>query len=202
MSENNVKEDIKENSTSVNKTQDFETTDGAAEANVGSEKKKNKKSKHEIKIEELEAEIKKLKEETKKDREAYLLAKADLANVRKRVEENAIIDRKYASLNLVSDLVGPCDMLKKACAMQTDDVQMKNFLIGFQMISNQIEEILKKDGLEEIAAKDLAFDANVHQAISKEHVEGVEPGKVVEVLQYGYKYKDRIIKPAMVKVSE
>ena len=138
MSENNVKEDIKENSTSVNKTQDFETTDGAAEANVGSEKKKNKKSKHEIKIEELEAEIKKLKEETKKDREAYLLAKADLANVRKRVEENAIIDRKYASLNLVSDLVGPCDMLKKACAMQTDDVQMKNFLIGFQMICMNI----------------------------------------------------------------
>ena len=43
MSENNVKEDIKENSTSVNKTQDFETTDGAAEANVGSEKKKHKK---------------------------------------------------------------------------------------------------------------------------------------------------------------
>lgn len=182
--------------------QDFETTDGATEANVAPEKKKSKKSKYEVKIEELEAQVKKLKEETKKDREAYLLAKADLANVRKRVEDNAIIERKYASMNLVSDLIIPCDMLKKACSMETDDVQMKNFLIGFQMISSQIEEILKKDGLEEIQAKGLEFDANVHQAISKEHVEGVEPGQVIEVLQSGYKYKDRIIKPAMVKVSE
>ena len=79
---------------------------------------------------------------------------------------------------------------------------MKNFLIGFQMLANQIVDIMKKDGLTEIEAKDKAFDPNVHQAISKEHVEGVEPGMVLEVLQTGYKYKDRIIRPAMVKVSE
>ncbi len=204
MTDNNVKDEEikKEEKVEDSSLEDFETTSGASEANVGSEKKKHKKSKYEVKIEELEAQIKKLKDETKKDREAYLMAKADLANVRKRVEENAIIERKYASLNLVSDLIVPCDMLKKACAMETNDVQMKNFLIGFQMISNQIEEILKKDGLEEIQAKGLAFDANVHQAISKEHVDGVESGQVLEVLQSGYKYKDRIIKPAMVKVSE
>ena len=145
----------------------------------------------------------KLKADTKKDREAYLLAKADLENVRKRVEENAIIDRKYAAMGLVSDLIVPVDMLVKASSMETEDPQMKNFLIGFQMIANQISTILKNDGLTEIEAlKGKPFDHNIHQAISKEHVDGVEPGQILEVLQTGYKYKDRLIKPAMVKVSE
>lgn len=165
-------------------------------------KKKVKKSKQEIKIEELEAELQNLKEQTKKDREAYLTAKADLENVRRRVEENAIVDRKYAGMGLVSDLIVPVDMLIKASKMETEEPQMKNFLIGFQMIASQISDILKRDGLSEIEASNLPFDPNVHQAISKEHVDGVEPGQVLEVLQTGYKYKDRIIKPAMVKVSE
>lgn len=72
-----------------------------------------------------------------------MLAKADLENVRKRVEENAIIDRKYAAMGLVSDLIVPVDMLVKASSMETEDPQMKNFLIGFQMIANQISTILK-----------------------------------------------------------
>lgn len=184
-------------------TKDFEPTEGAQEAGSEDTKKKVKKSKQEIKIDELEAQLEKLKADTKKDREAYLLAKADLENVRKRVEENAIIDRKYAAMGLVSDLIVPVDMLVKASSMETEDPQMKNFLIGFQMIANQISTILKNDGLTEIEAlKGKSFDHNIHQAISKEHVDGVEPGQILEVLQTGYKYKDRLIKPAMVKVSE
>ena len=133
-------------------TKDFETTEGAKEAGSEDTKKKVKKSKQEIKIDELEATLEKLKADTKKDREAYLLAKADLENVRKRVEENAIIDRKYAAMGLVSDLIVPVDMLVKASSMETKDPQMKNFLIGFQMIANQISTILKNDGLTEIEA--------------------------------------------------
>lgn len=124
-------------------TKDFEPTEGAQEAGSEDTKKKVKKSKQEIKIDELEAQLEKLKADTKKDREAYLLAKADLENVRKRVEENAIIDRKYAAMGLVSDLIVPVDMLVKASSMETEDPQMKNFLIGFQMIANQISTILK-----------------------------------------------------------
>lgn len=200
-----VKEDAKEEASKV------ENTEKASEAanshnNQADEAKpkdkKKKKSKEEILIESLRAELNKLKEETAKDREAYLLAKADLENVRRRVKEDAIQERKYASMGMVSDLIQPVDMLIKASSMQTDDQQMKNFLIGFQMIANQITDVLKRDGLKEIEALNKDFDPNFHQALSKEHVEGVEPGKVIEVLQSGYMYKDRIIKPAMVKVSE
>lgn len=187
------------------KENDFQTTEGASEAFVDDTKKthkKNKKTKAELRIEELEALVAKLESDTAKDREAYLHAKADLENVRKRVEENAILERKYASLNLVSDLINPVDMLLKASTMETDNEILKNFLIGFQMIATQVMDVLKKDGLTEIEAKGKPFDSKVHQAMSKEHVDGVEPDQVLEVLQTGYKYKDRIVRPAMVKVSE
>lgn len=200
-----VKEDAKEEASKVENTEKASESANSHNNQADEAKpkdKKKKKSKEEILIESLRAELNKLKEETAKDREAYLLAKADLENVRRRVKEDAIQERKYASMGMVSDLIQPVDMLIKASSMQTDDQQMKNFLIGFQMIANQITDVLKRDGLKEIEALNKDFDPNFHQALSKEHVEGVEPGKVIEVLQSGYMYKDRIIKPAMVKVSE
>ncbi len=93
-------------------------------------------------------------------------------------------------------------MLVKVCQTEVDDEKMKNFLIGFQMIANQINDALLKDGLKEIKALNEEFDSNYHQAVSKEKKEGVKPGIVIEVLQAGYTYKDHLIRPAMVKVSE
>lgn len=198
----NIKENIKEEVKEEAKEEKLEEAQASSKTSKEEKKAQKKKSKEEIQIEELKAELNKIKEDTAKDRETYLKARADLENVRRRVQAEAIQDRKYASMNLVSDLIQPVDMLIKASSMKTDDEQMKNFLIGFQMIANQIADILKRDGLSEIEALNKEFDPNFHQAISKEHVDGVDAGKVVEVLQAGYKYKDRIIKPAMVKVSE
>lgn len=190
-------EDIKETQTAAEETE--ETVEVSSKAKKPKEKKKTKDQQ---KIEALEAEIIKMQLEFAQTRESYLAARADLENTQKRVLDAAINDKKYAGMKLVSELINPVDMIVRASSMQTEDPQMKNFLIGFQMLANQIVDIMKKDGLTEIEAKEKAFDPNVHQAISKEHVEGVEPGMVLEVLQTGYKYKDRIIRPAMVKVSE
>ncbi len=172
------------------------------ETKDSNKKAKNKKSKHEIKIEKLEAEIASLKEQNKKEAEEFLKARADLDNIRKRLIEENAQNRKYASQQLVSDLVTPVDMLVKVSSMEAKTEEMNNFLIGFKMIANQINDVLEKDGLKEIKCLNQPFDPNYHQAMSKEKIEGVEPGIVVEVLQAGYMYKDRLLKPAMVKVSE
>ena len=70
------------------------------------------------------------------------------------------------------------------------------------MIYNQLINALKKEGVEEIDCLNKTFDANFEQAIMMEKVDGVESGIVVQVLQKGYKLKDRILRAAMVKVSE
>ena len=70
------------------------------------------------------------------------------------------------------------------------------------MTYNQLLAALKNEGIEVIDCENKPFDPNFHQAIMQEKKEGVEPGLVIEVLQKGYLLKDRILRPAMVKVSE
>ncbi len=159
------------------------------------EETKKKKEKKKDKIEILE-------EENTSLRDQLLRNRAELENFKKRMNEERIKDRKYASFNLVSELIASLDNLNRVVNMETDNEVLKNFLIGFKMINSQLFEILKNDGVTEINAKGLAFDPSVHQAVSTEKQEGVEKGIVLEELQKGYKYKDRVIRPSMVKVSE
>ena len=124
-------------------------------------------------------------------------------NFKKRMKEEAIKDRKYASMNLVSDLVVPLEYLTRACEFQTPNAEMNNFLIGFKMIATQLTEVLESDGLKVMDVKlGDEFDPTIHHAMATEAVEGTEKNKVLQVISKGYIYKDRIIKPAMVKVSE
>lgn len=159
------------------------------------EETKKKKEKKKDKIEILE-------EENASLRDQLLRNRAELENFKKRMNEERIKDRKYASFSLVSELIASLDNLNRVVNMETDNEVLKNFLIGFKMINSQLFEILKNDGVSEIKAKGLAFDPAVHQAVSTEKQEGVEKGIVLEELQKGYKYKDRVIRPSMVKVSE
>lgn len=197
-------EDIKETVAE----EEFVKADEEAEKNEEAAKteakatKKEVKSKHKIEIEKLNAEIEALKNENLKIRDDYLRARADMENTKRRLNDEAIQNRKYASMKLVEALVNPVDMLVKVCSAEQTNPELNNFLIGFKMISNQIVDILQGDGLKEIEALGKEFDPNIHHAISKEHKEGVEPNMVIEVLQVGYKYKDRLVRPAMVKVSE
>lgn len=169
---------------------------------VLTEKEKTKKQ-TKSKEAKLKEEIESLKNELAKNKEDFLRARADLENTKKRLNDEAILNRKYASMKLVESLINPVDMLIKASSMNPLNEEMKNFLIGFNMIANQITEAMKADGLSEIVTKaGDSFDANVHHAMATEKKDGVEPNLILEVLQTGYKYKNRLIRPAMVKVSE
>ncbi len=164
--------------------------------------KKDKKNHYEVKIEKLEAEIKELKEKNKKDSEDYLAARADLDNIRKRLFEQSVNDKMYASQGLIESLIGPVDMLSKIVQFESPNPEVNNYVIGFKMIVDQLNQILEKDGVKLIKAQGEKFDAKFMQAMSTEKREGIEAGIVLEVLQNGYMYKDKMIKPAMVKVSE
>ena len=78
----------------------------------------------------------------------------------------------------------------------------REFLKGFAMIYTNILNILEANEVKEIVSLNETFDPEVHQAVLTEKSEDVESGIVIEVLQKGYKYKDKVLRPAMVKVSE
>ena len=165
--------------------------------------KKEHKNRYKEEISKQKEEISKLKKEIEDLKNALLLNRADLENFKKHMKDEAIKDRKYASINLISDIIVPLEYLSRACEYQTDSQEMNNFLIGFKMIANQLMEVLINDGLKVIDCKiGDEFDPTIHHAVATEKQEEIEANKIIEVVSKGYLYKERIIKPAMVKVSE
>lgn len=189
--EEKVIDKVEEKKESTNNESQKETKENEVKKQ---EVKKDKKNKLVSKIEELEKNNKDLKDQLLRNR-------ADLENFKKRITDEKIKDRKYASFELVRDLISALDNLDLAVKMETEDSVLKNFLIGFKMINDQLFEVLTKDGLKVIEATG-KFDENFHQAIAVEEKEGVEAGMILEQYKRGYTYKDRIIRPAMVKVSK
>lgn len=188
----------KETSEQSTEAKDKEVTE---ETSKEEKPKASKKDKHKEEILKLEAEIEKLKNENLKMKDEYLRARADMENTKRRLNEDVLQNKKYASQKLIEELVTPVDMLSKVCQMETQSAEVNNFLIGFKMISKQLSDILASDGLKEIEALNKEFDPTLHHAIESEYQEGVKPNTVIAVMQTGYKYKDRVLRPAMVKVA-
>lgn len=157
--------------------------------------KKEKKDKYKEQVAKLEAELKEQHNE-------YLKVFAEMENTKRRLKEEAVKDRKYASQKVIGELINPIDMLCKIVASPAPSPEIANYLIGFQMITNQLMDILKAEGLTEIEALQKEFDPNLMQAMSTESVEEAPDNIVLKVMQTGYMYKDRILRPAMVVVNK
>lgn len=166
------------------------------------ESKKEKKLFKKDKVAELEKKISELEEEVAKQKNAYFKAYADTENLRKRLQSEAETARKYRIQSFALEVLPVLDSMERALAVQSDDENIKNYVKGFEMIHDQLVAVLEKEGVKEIDALNQPFDHNVHQALMQEPVEGVESGIVVEVLQKGYMLKDRVLRAALVKVSE
>lgn len=161
------------------------------------DKKKHKKHDLDKKIEELELKIKSLEEQN-------LREKAESINFRRRKEEETARKLKFCNEDLIKDVLPTIDNFERAIKMDDDNLEdeVSKFLAGVKMIYCNLIGILEKYGVKAIDGANKPFDPTYHQAVIMEHVDGLEPGMVIEVLQKGYLLKDRVIRPAMVKVSE
>lgn len=166
------------------------------------EDKKTSKFSKKKRIEELEAEVAKLKEEVAASKNAYFKAYADAENLKKRLQNEAANVKKYRIQSFATEVLPVLDNLERALQVKTDDENIKNYVKGFEMIYQQLVHILETEGVKEIEALDKPFDPNYHQALMQEAKDGVESGMVIEVLQKGYMLKDRVLRATLVKVSE
>ena len=130
--------------------------------------------------------------------------KADLINYRKRKDEEVERTLKYANEDIAKDLLPIVDNFERAISLDDDnlDDELSKFLEGFKMIYCHLTDVLNKFEVKAIDGNKKPFDPVYHQAVLTEKVEGMEPGIVIEVMQKGYLLKDKVIRAAMVKVSE
>lgn len=161
------------------------------------EKKDKKKMKKNDIVKNLEIKIKELEEKNLKE-------KAELINYRKRKDEEIHRMLKYSNEDLVKELLTIVDNFERAIKLDDEDLtdELSKFLSGFKMIYAHMQNLLEKFDVKAIDGFNKPFDPVYHEAMLTAKVDNVAAGTVVEVLQKGYLLKDRVIRPAMVKVSE
>jgi molecular chaperone GrpE len=175
--------------------EDVTSETAAHEEKKAKEKKKSEKD-------QLKAEIEQLKAENANLKDQYLRERAELENFKKRTHQERINERKYAAQNVIESLINPIDQLRIVTNMTVDNDVLRNYLIGFKMINDQILGILEQEGLKEIQAMNAMFDPNIHHAIDTVSDKDKPKGMILAVQQTGYMFKERVIRPAMVKVNE
>ena len=167
-------------------------------------KEKLNKDKKNKEVEKLEKEIITLKEALALSNEKVMRTQAEMMNFKRRKEEETSNMLKYANEDVLKSLLPIVDNFERAIKLDDSDLsdEVSKFLSGFKMIYTSVIEILNKFEVTEIIAEGVEFDPKIHQAVLMEHDEAKPSGVVLEVLQKGYMFKDKVIRPAMVKVNE
>jgi len=167
----------------------------AGEETLNQTDMKNQDAANAARIEELEAKL-------DESENRYLRLLADFDNFRRRTQLDREAAEKYRAQELITNLLPAIDNFERAMQIETDNEQAKALLDGVSMVYRSIIEALKQEGAEQIEAVGKEFDPNLHQAVMQSEEEEMASNMVVEEFQKGYKLKDRIIRPSMVKVSK
>ena len=174
------------------------------EGNCQDEPKGKKEKKLFKKENKLEKELEELKNKNEELLNKFLYSQAEFANYKKRKELETSNMLKYSNVDIVLEILPIVDNFERAIKLDDSNLsdELSKFLDGFKMIYTHLIETLKNFEVVEIDCMNKEFNPNVAQALMTTHVDGVEAGIVVEVLQKGYMLKDKMIRPALVKVSE
>jgi len=150
----------------------------------------------------LKEEMEKIKKERDEYRNLYLRALADHENYRKRIESEWKKAVDFANERLIYDLLPVLDNFERALKAMKNASDVDSIRKGVEMIYKSLLDTLKKEGLTPFDSKGEKFDPRLHEAISVVETEETEPGVVVEEFQRGYKFKDKLLRPAKVTVSK
>ena len=169
------------------------------------ETKKDKKSKkYEEQIKLLDEKINLLEEQKKELENEALRSKAELINYRKRKDEETQNILKYANEDLLKELLPVMDNFERAINLDDDnlDDELSKFLSGFKLIYNHMQEILEKFGVKEVSCLGKIFDANFETSVFMDSDPNYDDEVVLDVLQKGYTYNDKLLRSASVKINK
>ncbi len=146
-----------------------------------------------------EGELQKLKAERDSLVDRLARAQAEFENARRRASKEQQDFRDYATLDAIRTLLPVIDSFDRALQVKSE---AGDFRSGVELIYKQLQDALAKLGVREIPGKGEPFDPRYHEAIEMVETSEVPDHQVIEELQRGYKLKDRLLRPAMVKVAK
>ena len=149
---------------------------------------------------ELERQMETLQKEKEELYDRLLRKQADFENFRKRSEKEKREFQLYALSDIMGELIFILDNFERAIS-HAGDAANSEYAKGVQLIYRQLKDVLEKRGLRAIEAEGKKFDPNFHEAVAREERNDLEEGTILEELQRGYYFQNRLLRPAMVKVS-
>jgi molecular chaperone GrpE len=153
-------------------------------------------------VDEKEQEIQLLKAKLEEADNRYLRLQADFDNFRRRTRLDLEASQKYRAQKLITDLLPAIDNFERAMKVEADNEQTKTLLQGMDMVYRSLLDALKIEGVEPIESVGKEFDPHQHQAVMQGEDENYGSNIVTDEFQKGYMLKDRVIRPAMVKVNQ
>ncbi len=130
----------------------------------------------------------------------YLRALAELENIRKRAEREVANAHKFALERFATDLLAVCDSLEMAQVAERD-ASIESLIEGNEATLKLLGTVLRRFGIEELDPQGEPFDPNLHEAMTMQPSDTVEPGSVINVFQKGYALNGRLLRPARVVVA-
>lgn len=155
----------------------------------------------EVAIEEVN-ELTILQQQLDEETNRHLRLRADYENFKRRTQLDREAAEKYKAQSLLSNLLPVLDNFERAMQSVPAAEDSESLQKGLEMVYKTLVEATEKEGLQVIEAEGVAFDPNIHQAVMTENDETKETGLILQELQKGYRYKDRVLRPSMVKVNE
>jgi molecular chaperone GrpE len=126
---------------------------------------------------------------------------AEFDNFRKRTERERRDFAEWAAAELINDVVAVVDDFERALGVEAPPEAAK-YREGVELIHRQLLDLLKKRGLQPIAALGADFDPTWHQAVAYDEIPGARDGEVVGELRRGYRLGERLLRPALVRVAK
>jgi molecular chaperone GrpE len=172
------------------------------EEQAGQDEKQNEIADSEKLTDEMIAELKKKAEERDSFLDQLLRNKAEFANYQKRMIKENEATAQLAVRNLLLDILPELDNFDRALKLADDSNDNTKFVEGIKIIEVQLFKVLEKYGVKSIDTTGKAFDPNIHEAIMEEENNEMPHHTIIDEFQRGYMLKDRVVRPAKVKVSK
>ena len=153
-------------------------------------------------IDPKDQKINELQQLADENEEKYLRLYAEFENYKRRIQKENEINKTYQAQRVLTDILPAIDNIERALQIEGDDETFKSLQKGVQMVHESLINALKDNGLEVIKTEGEAFDPNIHQAVVQDDTPDFESGEITQELQKGYKLKDRVLRPSMVKVNQ
>ncbi|PWV98394.1 molecular chaperone GrpE [Paenibacillus cellulosilyticus] len=148
-----------------------------------------------------DARIAELERQVEEHQQRYLRAQADFDNFRRRTAKEREELAQYATMKLITQLLPVVDNFERAVTAAKQNNDFEALSKGVDMVSRQFNQVLEQEGLKPMESVGEPFNPEYHQAVMQEQSADHEEGIVLEELQKGYMLKDKVLRPAMVKVS-